>query len=118
MPEFKVDENLPIEAATILAAANYDAVTVGDQHLTGQADSIIADVCNRENRALITLDLDFCDIRLYRPANHWGIIVLRLTRLDKHSILSAIGRLIRLLNDEPLRGKLWIVEDSRVRIRS
>lgn len=117
MFKFKVDENLPTEVATILASAGHDALTVPQQLLGGQPDPNIAAVCQNEGRAIITLDLDFGDIRAYPPAAYSGIIVLRLARLDKVNILASIQRLLPLLASEPLGGKLWIVEDANVRIR-
>jgi len=45
MPKFKVEENLPIEAAELLADAGHDAVTVGDQCMIGEPDTNLATVC-------------------------------------------------------------------------
>ena len=61
--QFKVDENLPIEAAELLRDAGHDAITVHDQQMVGQPDPRIATVCQSESRAIVTLDLDFSDIR-------------------------------------------------------
>lgn len=61
--KFKVDENLPIEVAELLQESGHDAVTVLDQHMGGQEDTTLAAVCLREGRTIITLDLDFADIR-------------------------------------------------------
>ncbi len=74
-------------------------------------------LCKKEDRAIVTLDLDFSDIRAYPPADYPEIIVLRLARLDKHRVLSAIQRLLLVFNQEPLAGKLWIVDETTVRIR-
>jgi len=115
--EFKVDENLPIEIADSLHQAGYDAVTVFEQHLEGSPDSDIASACQAEGRALITLDIDFADIRAYPPAQFPGLIVLRLHRQDKPHVLGVIERLIPLLSSEPLEHLLWIVEETRLRIR-
>jgi predicted nuclease of predicted toxin-antitoxin system len=117
MPAFKVDENLPTEAAELLVSAGHDAVTVGDQCLVGQPDTNVATVCQREGRAILTLDLDFADIRTYPPGNYAGIIVLRLARLDKPRVLSVLKRLLPVLKQEPLVGKLWIVEETSIRMR-
>ena len=117
MLKFKVDENLPTEAAGLLVGAGYDAVTVGDQRMTGQPDENLGAVCQSEGRALVTLDLDFADIRAYPPSGYAGIIVLRLARLDKPRVLSVLQRLLPVLESEPLVGKLWIVEEASVRIR-
>jgi len=115
--EFKVDENLPVEVADLLRQVGYDAVTVFEQHLEGSPDSDIASVCQEEGRALITLDTDFADIRAYPPAQFPGLIVLRLHRQDKPHVLEVIKRLIPLLASEPLEHLLWIVEETRLRIR-
>jgi hypothetical protein len=77
----------------------------------------MAVVCRQEDRAIVTLDIDFSDIRAYPPTDYGGIIVLRLARLDKYRILSAIRRLLPVFGSEPLTGKLWIVDEVSVRIR-
>jgi predicted nuclease of predicted toxin-antitoxin system len=115
--KFKVDENLPLEVAALLAEAGHDALTVQDQTLGGRPDPDIAAVCRQEGRAVVTLDLDFADIRAYPPADYGGIIVLRLARLDKRRILSAVQRLLGVFENETLIGKLWIANETTVRIR-
>ena len=115
MAAFKVDENLPKEVAELLVSAGHDAVTVGDQRMAGQPDANIAMVCQREGRAVVTLDLHFADIRVYPPADYSGIIVFRLARLGKLPVLSVLQRLLPLLKRESLVGKLWIVDESSVR---
>ncbi len=118
MPKFKVDENLPVEVAELLVDAGYDALTVRDQRIGGCDDPDLAGICRREDRAIITCDLDFSDIRAYPPADYAGIVVLRLARLDKHRVVLAIQRLLPILKSEPLAGRLWIVDETTVRIRS
>jgi predicted nuclease of predicted toxin-antitoxin system len=117
MLHFKVDENLPTDVAALLTGAGHDAVTVVEQQLGGQSDPNVAVVCQQEGRAIVTLDLDFADIRVYSPIDFSGIIVLRLARLDKPRVLAAVTRVLPLLNQEPLVGKLWIVTEAMVRIR-
>jgi hypothetical protein len=90
---------------------------VHDQHLVGSPDSNIAAVCQGEQRALLTLDLDFADIRAYPPEEYRGIIVLRLARQDKRHVLDILGRLLPKLDSEELIGKLWIVNERTIRIR-
>ena len=114
---FKVDENLHADAAELLRKAGYDAMTVFDQGLRGRKDIEIADVCRIEQRAIVTLDLDFSDIRQFPPAEYAGIIVLRLLDKSRPSILRTLGLVLPLLKVEPLVGYLWIVEEDRVRIR-
>jgi hypothetical protein len=57
-------------------------------------------------------------IRAYPPVDYAGIVVLRLARLDKRRVLAAMQRLLSVLDQEPLAGKLWIVDETTVCIRS
>lgn len=65
---FKVDENLPREAQALRLSVGHDAQTVHEERLVGHPDATIFDICLREDRVLITLDLDFSDIRQYPPS--------------------------------------------------
>lgn len=115
--EFKIDENLPIEAAQLLRLAGHSADTVHDEQLTGHPDPDIAAVCRRESRILVTLDLDFADIRVYPPEQYAGVIVLRPRLQAKPDVLSLLKRLVGLLGQQPLEKMLWIVDESRLRVR-
>jgi predicted nuclease of predicted toxin-antitoxin system len=106
MLKFKVDENLPTEVAGLLAHAGYDAMSVFDQHLQGRSDAYLSSICQRENRIILTLDLDLSDIRVYPPADYPGIIVLRIVRQDKFYVLSVVKRLLTILQQEAISGKL------------
>ena len=116
--KFKIDENLPIEIAELLRQAGYDAATVYDQNHVGKADADIASICQLEQRAVVTLDLDFADIRAYPPRQYSGLIVMRLKQQDKPYVLEIAKRLIKALSIETLTGHLWIIDEKRIRIRN
>ena len=61
--KFKIDENLPIEVAELFEKSGHEATTVFQEGLAGAPDHRIISVCQKEKRALVTLDTDFCDIR-------------------------------------------------------
>lgn len=86
--KFKIDENLPTEMAGLLGEEGYSALTVLDQSLGGKIDSTIARVCRDEDRAIVTLDLDFSDIRSYPPEDYPGIIVLRPLNQSKKALMN------------------------------
>jgi len=115
--KFKIDENLPVETADLLRAADHDATTVVDQGLRGEDDVRIIEACLREGRTLVTLDLDFADVRTYPPQRFPGLMVLRVRRQDKRHLLAVFRRVIPLMEREPVRHHLWIIEEARVRIR-
>ncbi|MFO1434135.1 MAG: DUF5615 family PIN-like protein [Candidatus Competibacteraceae bacterium] len=115
---FKVDENLPVEVADVLRQQHHNALTVAEQRLAGQPDANIARICQAEQRTLVTLDLDFSDIRRYPPAEYAGFIVLRPHTQSTPAVLQLLQRVLPLLDHESLAGALWIVDEHRVRIRS
>ena len=115
--QFKIDENLPVEIAAVLTKAGYDATTVLEQRLSGSSDADIAMVCRKEERILITLDLDFADIRAYPPKHSPGIIILRLKQQDRPHIMELFEWVVPMLSRESLRHHLWIVEERQIRIR-
>jgi len=114
---FKVDENLPVEITQLLQHGGHDATTVYEQHLQGINDPELIKRCDGENRILITGDTDFSDIRRYPPQAHEGIMVLRLSSQSKTHVISVFGSIIRIIDSEPIKNRLWIVEESVIRIR-
>lgn len=116
--KFKLDENLPVEASIILRAAGFDVETIWDEQMAGASDGEVAQVCRQEDRVLITLDWHFSDIRNYPPREYPGIIILHLPQQDKETACAFIKRIPALLAQELVTGKLWIIEEKRLRIRS
>ena len=113
----KLDENMPVDAAPLLAGAGWSVATVHDEGLVGARDHLIITACQAEGRVLFSLDLDFADIRYYPPEKHEGIVVLRPVEPDRDSILALLTAALPLLVAEPVRQRLWIVEPERIRIR-
>jgi hypothetical protein len=96
--KLKLDENLGRRCIDLLTAAGHDVATVLDQSMTSAADRALIEACAREDRALVTLDLDFSNPLTFPPHLYAGIAVLRL------------------LKREELRGRLWSVEGNRILI--
>jgi predicted nuclease of predicted toxin-antitoxin system len=114
---FKVDENLHPDVADVLRQSGHDALTVYEQGLRGHADGEVAGVCQKEDRAILTLDLDFSDVREFPPQDYSGVVVFRLVSQGRASVTRAVGRILPMLTSEPLAGHLWIVDEHHVRIR-
>lgn len=115
---FKLDENLHPDASVVLRQAGHDVETVWDEHLQGATDSRLAGVLKLERRALVTFDVGFADIRAYPPGDFAGLIVLRLQRQDRRSVVRVFTRLVHSLRERSLAGQLWIVDERRVRVRT
>jgi predicted nuclease of predicted toxin-antitoxin system len=114
---FKLDENLPRDAAEFFQRSGHDTETVLDERLGGQLDATVFEACQREGRVLVTLDLDFSDIRRYPPAAHSGVWVLRPATQSVGSTIALLRGALDTLAREPAHQHLWIVEPERIRIR-
>jgi predicted nuclease of predicted toxin-antitoxin system len=63
--KFKLDENLPVSSAAILADAGHDVDTIGQEGLRGAPDP---EVVAAAGRVLVSLDVRLGGIRATRPA--------------------------------------------------
>jgi predicted nuclease of predicted toxin-antitoxin system len=61
--KIKLDENLPLGLAIVLKNLGHDVHTTAEEGLMGKPDAEIWLVTQREERFLITQDLDFSDLR-------------------------------------------------------
>lgn len=114
---FKLDENIPGDASAVLRAAGHDVSTALDERLGGCTDDRVSLAAREEARVLVTLDLDFADIRAYPPASHAGVWVLRPTIQSVEMLVSLVRGALALAASEVVTARLWIVEPGQVRIR-
>jgi predicted nuclease of predicted toxin-antitoxin system len=112
----KLDENIDARLAGLLHASGHDAITVREQDLHGTDDIDLYHICRSENRALVTLDLDFSNILRYPPENTPGIIVLRGPDDLFPTVRVLVETFVNALINESPAQHLWIVEVGRVRI--
>lgn len=114
--KFKLDENIGRRGLDLFEAAGHDAATVAGQDLTSAPDVDLIEICRRESRCLVTLDMQFANPIVFRPENYAGIAVLRLPANASEALLCDAIRtfLIYLAKHRPTR-RLWIVELGRVR---
>jgi predicted nuclease of predicted toxin-antitoxin system len=113
----KLDENVPTGLSTVLRESGHETTTVPQQGLAGQSDAVIWDAAQRENRLLVTLDLDFADIRSLPPGSHQGVIVRRPSRQGRRAIRELLQALLAQHDLDTFKGSLVIAEEHRIRVR-
>ncbi len=114
---FKLDENLGLSCAGPLLQAGHEVTTAADQGLCSAPDPQLIRVCKSEGRCLVTLDLDFSNVLVFRPSEYPGIAVLRLPpRPSRRDLIHLVRTLRDNLEREGIEGKLWSVQKGRVRI--
>ena len=115
--KIKLDENIPIALEHHLADLGHDVETVVSEKLVGCDDLRIWESAQGEGRFLITHDLDFSDIRVFKPGQHFGIMLVRLRSPGR---LALIGRIKELFKKEDIESwnKCFVVAtDRKLRIR-
>ncbi|NOS99793.1 MAG: DUF5615 family PIN-like protein [Phycisphaerales bacterium] len=114
---FKLDENLSRHLKTLLAALGHDAITVEDEGLLSQPDHVVAAAAASERRVLLTLDLEFADLRKYAPGRHPGIVLFRPRSFGPMSVNSMVERFVRETDLASLTGCVAVAEPGRLRVR-
>jgi predicted nuclease of predicted toxin-antitoxin system len=113
----KLDENIPVGLVGILNRYGHNAVTVPQQGLAGQPDVVIWDAAQRESRFLITMDLDFADIRHFPPGTHEGILVLRPAKQGRIAILALFQAVLAQHPLDSFKKCIVRADEWRIRVR-
>jgi predicted nuclease of predicted toxin-antitoxin system len=118
MPDFVVDESLPLSAVAALREQGHRAHHVGDVGLRGSPDETIFARAQEEGRIIVTRDLGFGNLVDYPLGTHAGIIVLRVPSIwTAGQIRDLLSTFASDVEPEMLHGALAIVEPGRYRIR-
>jgi predicted nuclease of predicted toxin-antitoxin system len=113
----KLDENLPSELGDLLGDRGHDVRTVSEESLVGQDDAVIFAAATREGRMLLTLDLDFSDVRRYEPGTHPGIVLFRLREPSRRRILERTRQVLDLSPIDAWARCFVVVSDRKLRVR-
>ncbi|MBI2335612.1 MAG: DUF5615 family PIN-like protein [Deltaproteobacteria bacterium] len=115
--KLKLDENISRHLKPILQKLNHDVMTAADEGLLSQPDPIIAAVCKEERRILLTLDVEFADLRKYPPGCFPGIILFRPESYGPLAVNHFIENFVANTNLEEFRNCIVVVDATRIRIR-
>jgi predicted nuclease of predicted toxin-antitoxin system len=116
VPAVKLDENVPDSVATILRAAGHDVVFAREEQLAGVPDHQVLTAAVGEGRVLVSGDRGFANIIQHPPAATAGIVVIRLRDQTLPQVRQVATTLGTLLATEPITGRLWVLDESRLRI--
>ncbi|MCS7263898.1 MAG: DUF5615 family PIN-like protein [Armatimonadetes bacterium] len=117
--KFVVDEDLPDAVAVTLVRMGYWAKHVRQVGLSGASDQEVFNYAQSCEAVLVTADKGFSDIRHFSIKRHYGIIVLRLKKRNRDSILRRLQEVISQLRRQGtnLVGRVVIISDTKFRIR-
>ncbi len=115
--KLKLDENISRRLKPILEKYGHDVDTVANENLLSSNDVIIAHAASEEQRILLTLDVEFADLRKHPPGSHPGIIVFRPYSFGPDSVNKLIANFIRSVNLHDFSLCVVIVDSTHVRVR-
>ncbi|NUQ40788.1 MAG: DUF5615 family PIN-like protein [Calditrichaceae bacterium] len=115
--KFKLDENFGSRTQKFFIHAGHDVETVREEGLSGIADKKLYRFCIKEQRCLVTLDLDFSDTLRFPPEKTAGIVVIRVPQNPSIKLLERmVSQFLENLKNMPVEKQLWIMEVGRIRI--
>ena len=109
-----LDADVPRSFLSRLKDYGHDVSDVRDISKTALKDAEIFAIAQKENRILITRDLDFSNILMYPPVKSCGIIVLRTHLLSREEIFQILLKAIQSPQRQ-LQGTLVIAQKDRLR---
>ncbi|HEY7090157.1 MAG TPA: DUF5615 family PIN-like protein [Tepidisphaeraceae bacterium] len=115
--KIKLDENLPEDLVEVLQSHQHDVHTVPAESLAGRDDRTIFAAAQAEQRILFTQDLDFSDIRQFRPGSHGGIVLIRLRDPSRRRLVTRIRGIVETETMESWARCFVVVSDRKLRIR-
>ncbi len=115
--KIKLDENVPVSTKHDLAALGHEVDSVLDESLQGHIDADVWRAAQADDRFLITQDLDFSDVRKFKPGTHHGVLLVRLLRPSRASVHARIVQTFRTEDVEQWRGCFVVLSDAKIRVK-
>jgi len=112
--KFLIDENISPKVAEELRKLGYDAIHVREVRLKGHTDEEIMTFAKNKGRVVLTLDIDFADIRNYPLGTHSGIIRLKIKSASSKRILDCLKSQLPEIMNHPLEAGALVVTNCRV----
>ena len=116
----KILADLHIAPRTVehLRRLGHDVVRVGDVLPPGTSDEGIVAAATREQRVVLTQDLDFSDIIALSGSTQPSLLTLRLSSSRVEHVNAVLEKLLPVVEQELLAGAIVTLRDGRIRRRS
>ena len=111
------DECVYKVTADLLRFWGHDVLTAQEAGLAGKSDEETLAYAIRHERVLITIDMDFSNIRHYTPKSHKGIIVAKTHPRNANQVHNILEHLPNNIEPGRLSKSPVIVDQNNYRIR-
>jgi predicted nuclease of predicted toxin-antitoxin system len=82
----------------------------------GASDDEVWTAAQKEERFLITQDLDFSDLRRFAPGPHHGILLVRLRSPDRNSLTTRVRELFASESVDSWDQCFVVATDRKIRV--
>jgi hypothetical protein len=107
----------PTASSLFLTRLGHNVDTVRTEQLTARAGPDVWSAPQAAQRFLITQDLDFSDVRRYRPGTHAGLLLVRLSRPGRNALFERISTAFQTERVDESTGCLVVATEQKIRIR-
>ncbi len=117
---FFADQCVPRMVAQVLREAGHEVLVLKEHIPPDSEDPVVISKAQELDAILVSLNGDFADIVAHPPSEYRGIVAIQV-RNRPEALPTIMARLVRYLADHPemgeYRGRLFLVESHRIRIR-
>ncbi len=113
--KFLTDENISLEVVVYIRNLNHNVKSI-IQMSPGLTDIKVLQLAHKENRILITSDIDFGELVYQQKQLHAGVILLRLDDETNSNKMRVLKSLLTAYSAQ-LKKNFVVVTESKVRIR-
>lgn len=111
------DMNISPQTVTFLQQQGWDMIRVAEVLPATASDSEILEFARREERVIVTQDLDFSTLLALSGYNQPSLITLRLLASDPDTVNQKLIEVLPTIKQELEEGSAVTIEDTAVRIR-
>ncbi|MEK6794838.1 MAG: DUF5615 family PIN-like protein [Spirochaetota bacterium] len=115
---FFLDENIPKDAAALLASRGHETVDIRGTGHEGCDDKTVFGLSKDRECVFLTTDKDFFHTINFEHKPHAGIIVIALKQPDAQRIVSRLQWFLDNCMEMPLHDKCFLLSDDRCTIYS
>lgn len=115
----KILADMHISPATVqfLQALGHDTVRVNEIMPSNSSDRSIVEAARKEERVIITQDLDFSEIISFSGEKAPSLISLRLSSSRIEFVNKRLEKVLPMIESDLVKGSIVVVEDNRIRLR-
>ncbi|HXF05271.1 MAG TPA: DUF5615 family PIN-like protein [Blastocatellia bacterium] len=115
--KFLIDMPLSSRLAIWLAQQGHDAVHAHELSLARASDEVILKCAQREQRVLVTADLDYPRLLALTRAEGPGLILFRGGNYSEQEAVDRLRRTLEIIPHEELPTSIIVIEKERIRRR-